>query len=226
MRGGGAVASRPAVDAPDRNHEVATTERTRRALALWSGSMPALGTPADRYLSGRGLPGLVASPVLRFRVDTPHPACGRLSALIALIRGPDGAPVAIHRTFLRRDGSGKAAVEPVKATLGPVSGGAIRLDEAGPEIVVGEGLESSASAGRMLRLPAWAAISAGNLARSLALPVEVRSVIIAVDRDPPGERAAHEAARRWQREGRRVQLARPKRADADFNDLIREPADA
>lgn len=224
LRDADALPARSVADAPARSDAAATAARMTRALALWRGSQPALGTPADRYLTRRGLPGLAASPALRFRADTPHPAGGRLPALIAVIQRADGTSVAIHRTFLRRDGSGKAGVEPQRATLGPFAGGAIRLNEAGPEIVVGEGIESAASAGRLLKLPAWAAVSAGNMSRALALPAEVRSVFIAVDADPPGERAAREAAWRWQREGRHVRLARPNSAGADFNDLMPEAA--
>lgn len=226
LRGAGALPERRRADAPARNPGAAAAERTARALALWNGAAPALGTPADRYLIARGLPGLAVSPALRFRADCPHPSGARLSAMIALVRNVAGEPVAIHRTFLRRDGSGKADIQPAKASLGSISGGAIRLAEAGPELVVGEGIESTASAGRMLGLPSWSAINAGNLARAIELPELVRAVLIAVDRDAPGERAAHEAAWRWQREGRRVRLARPNVAGQDCNDVIRERADA
>jgi putative DNA primase/helicase len=76
----------------------------------------------------------------------------------------------------------KANVEPAKATLGPLCNGAIRLDPAALETVVGEGIETSASAGLLLGLPAWAAVCAGNLAK-LILPESVRIVTIAADRD-------------------------------------------
>jgi len=84
-----------------------------------------------------------------------------------------------------------------------------------------------ASAGRLARWPAWAAVSAGNLARGLVLPPEARRVVIAVDPDPPGERAAQAAARRWKAEGRDVTLARPD-GSGDFNDVLvtREAANA
>ena len=65
-------------------------------------------------------------------------------------------------------------------------------------------------------------LSAGNLAKGLALPKEVRAVVIAADPDPPGEVAAQHAARRWRAEGRTVRIARPDREGADFNDLLRE----
>jgi phage/plasmid primase-like uncharacterized protein len=144
--------------------------------------------------------------------------------MLAAASNARGELVAVHRTFLRADGGAKANVDPPKASLGPVAGCAIRLCPTAPELVIGEGIETAASAGGLLRLPAWAAISAGNLARTLALPREVRAVVIAADADPPGQRAASDAAARWQAEGRRVRIATPDRAGADFNDLLAETA--
>jgi putative DNA primase/helicase len=42
-----------------------------------------------------------------------------------------GAPIAIHRTFLARNGNGKAPVDPAKMMLGPCRGGAVRLADPG-----------------------------------------------------------------------------------------------
>lgn len=213
MQGGGA--------APEQaeHHDAAVKEarRLERAMALWHVSEQVPGTLAERYLAVRGLPHLVASAALRHHPDCPHPSRSRLPALIALVQGVDGGPVGIHRTYLRRDGSGKADIEPPRAALGPVRGGAVRLDPAAPEITIGEGVESSASAGRMLHLPAWAAISAGNMGLALDLPAQVRSVAVAADPDPPGRRAAAAAWRRWTREGRRVRIVTPR--GGDFNDI-------
>jgi putative DNA primase/helicase len=103
-----------------------------------------------------------------------------------------------------------------------VWGGAIRLDPEAPEIAIGEGIESSASAGRLLDLPAWAALSAGNMARGLILPPLVRAVVIAADADEAGQKAAEAAAARWRAEGRRVRIARPDKPGHDFNDILAE----
>jgi len=196
-------------------------ERTARALWWWNGAPHnTLGTPADTYLTGRGLAGLAASPSIRYRTDVPHPEeRGRMPAMLALVQDVTGAPVAVHRTYLTRGGR-KADVAPVKASVGPIFGGAIRLDAAAAEMVIGEGVETSASAGRLLGLPAWAAIAAGNLAQALRLPAEVRSVVIAADADGPGRDAAQAAAARWQGEGRRVRIATPDVLGADFNDIL------
>ncbi len=152
-----------------------------------------------------------------------------MRAMIALVCDVAGTPLGIHRTFLAQDGS-KSRVEPAKASLGPVWSGAIRLHEIydGKPLVIGEGIESSASAGRLMGLPAWAAISAGNLAKGLLLPPQPRSVVIAADPDVHGREAARAAWHRWKAEGRDVRIATPEREGCDFNDLLlsREAANA
>ena len=209
--------------APAANDLDEATRRTRataEALRIWAGSTTALHTLADTYLTGRALPRLAASTALRFRGDCHHPEHrGRFPALVALVVDAMARPVAVHRTYLARDGR-KAAMTPPKASKGPVWGGGIRLDPEAPEIVIGEGLESSASAGRLLGLPAWAALSAGNLARGLVLPPSVHAVVVAADADEAGNNAAEAAAARWRAEGRRVRIARPDAAGRDFNDIL------
>jgi phage/plasmid primase-like uncharacterized protein len=194
--------------------------KSQQAVAIFNGSEPLTATdPAGRYLARRHLAHLVGSSALRFRGDAYHPEGGRYPALVALVHDGAGQPVACHRTYLRQDGT-KATAEPQKASKGPVWGGAIRIYRAAAELVVGEGIETSASAGRLLHLPAWAAISAGNLARALVLPPEVQSVVIAADRDAAGAQAAHDAAARWRREGRQVRIAWPDTEGQDFNDIL------
>jgi hypothetical protein len=156
----------------------ASVEKSRRALALWGDAIPAIGTLAERYLGVRCLPDLATSPALRFHPLCPHRKGVRLPAMIALVVRADGTPIAIHRTFLRPDESGKADIASPRASLGPFTGRAIRLDPAGPELAIGEGIESSASTGRMLGLPAWSAVACGNLAENLILPPHVRSVVV------------------------------------------------
>jgi hypothetical protein len=139
--------------------------------------------------------------------------------MVALVtRGSDDEPLAIHRTFLARDGRGKAPVAPPKMMLGPCRGGAVRLAPAGDVLMVGEGIETCLAAMQATGYPAWAALSASFL-RILNLPDDVRDVIVIADGDKPGEEAARHAALRWKRQGRRVRISRPPQG-LDFNDLL------
>lgn len=193
------------------------------ALTLWGASIPIGGTLAETYLAARGLAG-EGTTALRYCPNVRHPnASGTFPAMIALVTSTQtGHPVAVHRSYLRRDGSGKADVEPSKASKGPTSGGAIMLHPAipGAPLVIGEGIETSLSAARMIRAPAWAAISAGNLSR-ITPPSEPSEIILAADPDEVGQREAWAAARLWRQQGRCVRVATPDIAGWDFNEVWR-----
>jgi len=84
--------------------------------------------------------------------------------MIALVtRGSDNTPLAIHRTFLARDGAAKAPVDPQKMMLGPCRGGAVRLAAPGDLLMVGEGIETCLAAMQATGHPAWVALSTSGL---------------------------------------------------------------
>ena len=81
------------------------------ARRIWGEAVPPAGTLVEAYLRGRGLALPVGAP-LRF-----HPACPRGAerwpAMLALMTDPvTGEPCGVHRTFLTRDGGGKAPEGP------------------------------------------------------------------------------------------------------------------
>lgn len=194
------------------------TKRTEAAMSLWHAAKPAVGTLVKAYLESRGL-GLPATSKLRFHALLKHPSGHSWPAMIALVtRGSDDTPLAIHRTFLARNGAGKAPVNPQKMMLGPCRGGAVRLAEPGDVLMIGEGIETCLAAMQETGLPAWAALSTAGL-RALNLPKAVRDVIVLADGDDPGEAAARDCALRWKRDGRRVRIARPPKG-MDFNDML------
>jgi hypothetical protein len=190
----------------------------RSALAIWEAALSAEGTLVQTYLASRGLV-LTPQPNLRFHPGLKHPLGGFWPAMVALVtRGRDDAPLAIHRTFLARDGAGKAPLDPQKMMLGPCRGGALRLAPAREVLMVGEGIETCLAAMQASGYPAWAALSTSGL-KTLDLPHGLFEIIVLADGDDSGEAAAQDCARRWQREGRRVRIARPPRGK-DFNDLL------
>jgi phage/plasmid primase-like uncharacterized protein len=219
----------PAYTPAPRDSSASPARRTAFARSLWDAGLPIVGTLAERYLAARGvLEAWTARPMprqgeqLRFHPRAAHPnAEGRFPALLALVRrATDGELVAVHRTYLAPDGSGKAALEPQKATLGPVAGGVVALHQgtaSGP-VVLAEGIETALAASVLLGAPAWAAVSAGNL-ENLILP-PLHQVLIAADADGPGQSAAWAAAQRWRAEGRQVRVATPDQSGRDFADVL------
>jgi hypothetical protein len=159
---------------------------------------------------------------LRFHPEAWHgPTARRLPALVARVDG--GAGFAVHRTWLRGDGTGKAPVDPPKAMLGACAGGAVRLSCAPRRLVVAEGIETALSLScGLLDGPAtvWAALSTSGL-RALALPARAGGLTVACDGDAPGRAAALALAERAHAGGWRVDILDPG-TGADFNDQLRE----
>jgi len=217
-RGGERIAADRTGSSSLRPHAFERAERSDAALSIWRASGEAVGTLVEAYLRARAIT-VPVPPNLRFHPRLKHPTGDVWPAMTALVQhGGTGAPMAVHRTFLARDGRGKAPVSPARLMLGPCRGGAVRLGEAGETLMVGEGIETCLSAMQATGTPAWAALSTSGL-RSLDLPLSTSDVIVLADGDEAGEAAAKASARRWSGEGRRVRIARPPRG-LDFNDLL------
>jgi hypothetical protein len=191
--------------------------RSEAALAIWQSAQPAQGTPLETYLATRGID-LPPPDVLRFHAGLKHHSGGIWPMMVALVTNGHGMPVAIHRTYLARDGGGKAPIDPQKMMLGPCRGGAVRLAEPGDVLMIGEGVETCLAAMQACGHHAWAALSTSGL-RSLDLPTNVSDVIVLADGDEAGEAAARDCGSRWKRQGRRVRIARPPQG-MDFNDML------
>ena len=204
-----------------------TTDRTARALAIWREAQRPEGSPVQQYLASRGIvlgdlcPEARAS--LRFHPRCPHPSGVALPAMIGLVEHVEHGPIAVHMTFLRPDGAGKASLDAAKVMYGPVGGGSVRLGipRVGEWLVVAEGIETAAAVATACGMPAWAALSAGGI-KKLVLPREATHVIIAADHDASGtgQRAARDAAHRWLGEDRRVRIAMSSEPGEDMADVL------
>ena len=143
--------------------------------------------------------------------------------MVALVERVGAGPLAIHRTYICADGSGKVNIEPAKASLGSVGGGAVLLGKprTGERLVVAEGIETTLSVMLACGLSGRAALSAIGL-KNLVLPPSATSVLICSDNDANsvGQNAARMAAERFAREGRLVRIAIPPTPGADFNDIL------
>jgi len=195
-------------------------KREARARAIWNAAQPIAGTVAEIYLRHARkirceLPGCLRyHPRLRFNPDT----FDELPAMIAAVTNLAGAIVAIQRTFLELDGSGKAAIENPKRGLGSIARGAVCLAPAGGVVGLAEGIETGLSAMQLFRVPVWCALGS-NLAR-LQLPRSVRHVAIFADRGAAGEVAAEKAREAMRLQGRKVTVKFPT-IGKDFNDELK-----
>ena len=115
--------------------------------------------------------------------------------------------------------------------LGPTAGCVIRLlpdDAVEQGLVLGEGVETSLAAatriehrGTLLQ-PAWAAGSAGNMAKFPVLTgIGALTLLVDNDESGAGQRAADECAARWEVFAD-VTILKPTFLGADFNDWVQQ----
>lgn len=202
----------------------ADVKRAQQAQRLWMGAQPVAGTIGESYLGGRGI-SCPLPETLRFDPQCWHATGKRHPALVALVEG--GADFAVHRTYLRDDGSGKADVTPAKAMLGAVQGGAVRLSDGAHKLVVAEGIETALSlSSGLLCAPAtvWAALSTSGM-RGLHLPDAPGRLTIAPDGDAAGRAAVQALATRAHGMGWQVSLL-PAPDGRDWNDILTEKGTA
>jgi putative DNA primase/helicase len=204
----------------DRHQHTGRTN-SRRAADLWAAASSLPNTPVEDYFrrrfAGHGVPQVVLEGgALRWHAG--ERAAGAIGAMLALMTDPiTREPTGVHRTYLDPDFK-----RIMRMMLGPK--GIVRLwpDEAVTMgLAIGEGIESTL-AGAMLteRVPAWAGLDAGQLARFPVLSgVECLTIFVDHDLSLTGQKAADLCAARWTGAGRQVALLTPKRP-ADFNDLV------
>lgn len=166
-------------------------EAARRLLAM---SQPIKGTLVATYLRNRGIRNLRGTGSLRF-----HPRCyyrpedhgptETWPAMVGAVTDLEGRITGAHRTWLARDGSGKAPVDTPRRAMGGLLGHAVRFGIADDVLAVGEGIETVLSLRCALpAMPMAAALSANHLA-ALLLPPTLRRLYIARDADTSGDTA-------------------------------------
>ncbi len=202
--------------------EGAADAKSRRAvLRLWGGGRPIEGTAAERYLARRSL--RVGSPELRFHPRTPHgphPLTRFRPALIAAVRDQTGL-VAVHRTFLNTRRDTLARIDVPRCGLGRFGSGAVWLGGVAPRLGLAEGIETALSASVLFGVPCWATLGTERF-RLVALPPQVKELVLFLDNDAGGRRA--EALAREAYAHLPIEPRYPGRAGADWNDVLRSTA--
>lgn len=193
-------------------------DNARAARRLFGSACTVQGTLGETYLRARAITFPLPAEILRF-----HPRCyfraddggprETWPALLAAVTDLKGAITGVQRTYLSRDGHGKAPFEEPRRALGHLYGHAVRVGVASDVLIAGEGLETMLSLRALLPdLPIAAALSSSNLA-GLILPPGLSRLYIALDRDPAGRRATDQLAERATASGITSHLLTPTRDD-------------
>jgi DNA primase len=203
---------------PDKDRD--TLRKQAEARAIWTAAQPIGGTIAETYLREARAIGLQLPDCLRFhpRLAIGPRELGDAPAMVAAVTDLLGDVVAIQRTFLLPDGSGKARIDRPKRGLGPIGEGALCLAPAGIVTGIAEGIETGLSAMELFSVPVWCVL--GSNLRRIVLPDFVRNVALFADRGDAGERAAMIAAQAFREQKRRVAVRFPE-IGKDFNDELK-----
>jgi len=198
-----------------------------RNAATWEQCVPLVpGDPCTLYLKRRGFGGVWPLPAcLRLHRALPYwhegESAGDFSAMVAPIVASDGRMVALHRTYLTRNGR-KAEVPTVRkltAAAGPMAGACIPLHKPAHGVLgIAEGIESALAGWLASGVPTVAAYSAGNLA-AWRWPVGMARVLVFTDADPAGRKAASELVARAVRAGLQAEALMPSEPGTDWADV-------
>ncbi|RWR27431.1 DNA primase [Sinirhodobacter populi] len=196
-------------------------EASRRLFAM---SKPISGTLAALYLGGRAITSLGGAAALRchprcyYRPDE-HSPTEIWPAMVASVTDLDGRQTGAHRTWLARDGSGKASVDTPRRAMGDLLGHGVRFGAGGDVLAAGEGIETVLSPRQVLPdMPMLAALSAAHLA-AILFPATLRRLYVVRDRDRAGDRARDSLIARAASLGIEARSLTP--LNGDFNDDLR-----
>ena len=190
---------------------------------LWDEAQAGPGTLAEVYFDSRGIRLAPWPAALRFHPAADHPRLKqKFPALIAQVVGT--AEPSFQITYLSADGKSKAAIdkEDQRRTLGSNRGGVVLLTDdiqPGATLLVGEGIESVASAMQASGLPGVAVLGIGGLA-NVEFASEVVEIVVLGENDDASRKAIDKAAPLLAEKGVKVRVAQPPQGFGDFNDLI------
>jgi putative DNA primase/helicase len=198
----------------ERAREQATADAADRArksevaLALWARGFDPCGTVVETYLVQARkvpLPDAVAYHAIRYVpdyqwFDQATEQTYNVPVMLGLMRDiQTDEPMAVHRTALKEDGSGKAPLLNAKKMLGPAGGAAIKLCPGSGithGLTIAEGIESGLAAWRIGFCNVWALGSSGAI-RTFPILRGVDGLAVAGEDDAANDLAFAEVAARY-----------------------------
>lgn len=197
---------------------------------IWESSLPVQARdPVHSYITSfrrltvKVWPDTVRT-VARLRYSEKEKAARYFNGMVAQVTRLDGTVAALHRTYLKDGGLGKADVGSPKKLTPPIydgatNGAAIRLAEPKDVLGVTEGIETGFAVMWQTDIAVWACVSSGGLSR-VEIPERVRRVVIFGDNDDAGVHAATILAERLVKSGRLVNVMMPPVRGEDWCDTV------
>ena len=180
----------------------------RRARHIWAKCRPATSSPAQDYLTCRGI--LIPIPdAIRYHEKS--------NALVAAVTAPDGEITGIQRIYLDHNAAGVWRRK--RLSLGRIAGGAVRLTPFAARLQLTESIEDGLALLQMTGRPTWAVPGAGFM-ESFEPPAEVREVVLAPDADEAGLAAIAKAAPKLAKLGLTIGTMLPPVDGADWCDML------
>lgn len=185
-------------------------------------SRPVPGTLAESYVRGRSITAGLYGPSLRF-----HPACyyrpedggacQSWPALLGIVTDLQGNLTGLQRTWLARDGGGKAPLPDPRRAMGQLLGNAVRFGKPRDVMAAGEGIETVLSLLSLFPdLPMAAGLSAAHLA-AIQFPPGLRRLYVLRDNDAAGDFAEDRLAERCAEAGIDCRVLKPRGKDLNVD---------
>ena len=189
------------------------------ALRIWNEASDPRGTIVQRYLSehrGLGLQDDISGSSIRFHGKLYFDRHTRHPGMVCLLRNiKTNEPCGIHRTFLDADTARKID----RKMLGIAKDAAIKFDDPGADLALGEGVETVLAAREAGYRPAWAVGSCGAI-RNFPVLKTLSELTLLQENDPASKGSVRACCKRYVDARRPVNIV-TSHIGNDFNDAWR-----
>lgn len=193
---------------------LAVSRKIEIAKRTWDSCRPITDTLGETYLGSRGIYLLQKEDTIKYHPKVLNMETKKfLPALLCKVqKKPDGPLVAIHRIFLRPDGSGKADVNNPKMALGAIEGAAIWFGNPCEQLCIVEGPENALAVRSLGFRFVCSTINSANFC-GLVVPKGVTEIVLFPDPDEAGILANRKAYKTYTQHIKKVRTVWPPKKE-------------
>lgn len=180
------------------------------ANRVWKICIPIKDTIGEKYLLSRSIILKEIPNVIRYHPKIMNRELKRpIPAILFKVQSePNGDLKAIHRIYIKEDGSGKADLECPKMALGAIKDSGIWFGKPGPKLCIVEGPENALSILSLGYEFVVSTIDSANFC-NISIPEYVEEILLLPDGDRAGKIAAEKAAHRYKEFCKKIKIVFP-----------------